>query len=103
MTKKMGPIEKTLRAGLRRISDKAHWTQDTFARNKSGAEVVNNSRSAVSFCAVGCLKGGYVDISSSLLDNAAMLVAGNRSNLGVVTINDNPGGTKTFYAATILP
>lgn len=92
MTKKMGPIEKTLRSGLRIISDKTRWTQGTFARNSRGGAVESDTPSAVSFCAVGCLQGSHLITAISLLDDAARLVAKNIGTGGVVTVNDRPRG-----------
>jgi hypothetical protein len=59
------PVD-VLKQAKKIISDPAHWTQRSFARNKDGKVAVVASSDAISFCALGAMRRASYELGYPL-------------------------------------
>jgi alpha-D-ribose 1-methylphosphonate 5-triphosphate synthase subunit PhnH len=84
------------------LSDPAHWTQDTWARDQDGQSVTVQSSTAVRFCAAGAMLKALLDVGTPYyLEHVLNCVAAcadqdDHNMCGVTAVNDVGG-----YAAVL--
>jgi hypothetical protein len=74
------------------------WTQEAFARGKSGRVVVPNGRAAVCFCAVGAIKR-YDHWCYDLVAKPLATAIGVKGVTGIYDWNDAPERTQADVLA----
>lgn len=87
-------VKQVIENAKKLLSDREHWTKDSFARCSNGNTIGYNSPYACKFCAEGAIKRACFDLGISTFECSRIvtfmdLIAGELHETYMINVNDD--------------